>query len=121
MLMHINSRKMIILNSCEFGSANLEAIDDFENSNQVQFPEDYKKFLIEHNGGRPEPNIIVAGSFKTDVQAFLGMHDGPFHANLWQHMQVFQNRIPGWYLPIATDSGGNLFIMSLWKDNNGFI
>lgn len=34
---------------------------------------------------------------------------------------MFRKRIPSWYFPIANDSGGNLYLMSLYQENHGLI
>lgn len=112
---------MKINDSNQFGKIDLKDLQDFEESNQVSLPEDYKNFLIEHNGGVPEYNVISFGTNASDVQILFGMHNGPYYASLFQAIDVFQNRIPGWYIPIGRDSGGNLYIMSLWEGNKGVI
>lgn len=110
---------MEILNSNQFGKLNIESLEQFETSNEIVFPDDYKSFLIEHNGGIPSFNIVP--SVKTDVQVLFGMHSGPYWANFFDHVDMYQDRIPSWYIPIGRDSGGNLFIMSLWKGNHGLV
>ena len=108
---------MEIRHSNEFGPIRLQDIVDFEEENNIKLPEDYKQFLIEHNGGQPFPCISPI----SDVQWIYGMVHEPNYASLFWHIDIFQRRIPGWYFPIANDSGGNLYLMSLYHENHGTI
>lgn len=108
-----------ILDSNLFGNIRIADLTEFEEANNVALPGDYKQFLIEHNGGRPYPNICLA--VKSDVQWIYGMVHEPYYASLFQHIAIYQNRIPSWYFPIANDSGGNLYVMSLYKENHGMV
>lgn len=108
-----------IIDSNKFGKINLQDITDFEVHNNVRLPDDYKEFLIKHNGGVPQPNIEP--TVKSDIQWIYGMVEGPYYASLFQHLDMFEGRLPSWYIPIANDSGGNLYIMSLYPENHGLI
>lgn len=110
---------MEIRHSNEFGKLRIQDIVDFEEANDIKLPEDYKQFLIEHNGGRPYP--CISPVVKIDVQWIYGMVQEPYYASLFQHIAMFQGRIPSWYFPIANDSGGNLYLMSLYHENFGLI
>ncbi len=102
-----------------YGHVNPVDIVEFEETNEVSLPADYKNFLLEHNGGRPEPNILSEPA--TDVQWLFGMIEEPAWASLFNALDVYEGRIPAWYMPIGIDSGGNLFIMSLFEENKGII
>jgi hypothetical protein len=108
-----------IINGNLFGKIDLQDISQFESHNNINLPEDYKYFLITHNGGKPNPNIEP--TVKSDVQWIYGMVSKPYYASLFQHLDMFQNRLPSWYIPIANDSGGNLYIMSLYEENRGVV
>lgn len=110
---------MDIRHSNEFGKLGIQDLVDFEETNDIKLPEDYKQFLIEHNGGRPHPCISPIA--KSDVQWIYGMVYEPNYASLFWHIEIFQKRIPNWYFPIANDSGGNLYLMSLSHENFGLI
>jgi hypothetical protein len=110
---------MEIRHSNEFGTIQLQVIVDFEEANDIKLPEDYKQFLFEHNGGRPYP--CISPVVKSDVQWIYGMVREPNYASLFWHIEIFQRRIPSWYFPIANDSGGNLYLMSLYHENFGMI
>src|SRR5690349_9746159 len=110
---------MEIRDSNKFGKIRVEDIADFEEANEIKLPADYKQFLIDHNGGAPYPN--VSPEVRSDVQWIYGMVLEPYYASLFQHIDMFQKRIPSWYFPIANDSGGNLYLMSLYHENHGTI
>ena len=110
---------MIIEEANKFGKINPKEIIDFEKANNVQVPLDYASFLEKYNGGRPIPNYVP--SARSDVDWIYGMHQGPAWSNLFDAIDSYQGRIPSWYMPIATDSGGNLYLMSLYEKNRGYI
>jgi hypothetical protein len=110
---------MDIRHSNEFGKLRIQDLVDFEETNDIKLPEDYKQFLIEHNGGRPHPCISPIA--KSEVQWIYCMVYEPNYASLFWHIEIFQKRIPSWYFPIANDSRGNLYLMSLSHENFGLI
>lgn len=110
---------MIIEEANRFGKINPDDIIDFEKANNVQVPLDYVSFLEKYNGGRPTPNYVPGA--RSDVDWIYGMHQGPGWSNLFDAIETYQGRIPSWYMPIAHDSGGNLYLMSLFGKNHGYI
>ena len=110
---------MTIIKSNEFGKLSDIELSDFEKANETELPLDYKRFLLEHNGGEPNPNGNANPS--TVVSYILGMHNGEYYASLYKHISVFEHRLPFTTFPIATDPFGNLFIMSLYHENLGYI
>ena len=102
-----------------YGPVNSADIVEFEETNEVSLPEDYKAFLLQHSGGRPEANVLADAG--TDVQWLFGLVEEPAWASLFHALDTYEGRIPAWYLPIGTDSGGNLYIMSLYEENKGVI
>ncbi len=108
-----------ILEANKFGQIQFGDIFEFETHNNIKLPDDYKDFLTKNNGGRPNPNIVP--SVKSDIQWIYGMVEEPYYASIFQHIDMFHKRIPSWYFPIANDSGGNLYLMSLYHENYGLI
>jgi hypothetical protein len=80
-----------------------------------QLPEDYKQFLRKQNGGTPWPDVVdVEGlsSSPTDVQVFFGMGREVESSDLLWNLRLIEARVPvPRMLPIACDSGGNLFCL----------
>ena len=102
-----------------FGRLIMDDLIDFERTNEFVLPEDYRNFLIEHNGGRPKPNTVK--KVNTDVNWLYSFCEEPDWASFYYAIDIYQGRLPSWYIPIGYDSGGNLFIMSLFKENKGVI
>lgn len=97
----------------------IDEINIFENDIGIKLPKDYISFLLEFNGGKPMLNncqVIIS-----DVNWIYGMFNEPEWASLYNAMYTFVGRIPGWYIPIARDSGGNQYLMSLYEGNYGVI
>lgn len=94
----------------------------FEEKIGQPLPSAYRDFLLAHNGGRPIPCVIDIDdcpSGATDVQVFLGL-TGPFESETLEwSWDVFRGRIPERLLPIADDSFGNLFCISLAGNDAG--
>lgn len=104
-----------------FDKIDIERLLDFEKFNNVELPEDYRNFLLTYNGGVLRSNTIPLEFTNTDVLVLFGMFDLPQYGSFFNKVDVFCERIPSWYIPIASDSGGNLFIMSLWEGNKGVV
>jgi len=101
----------MIENKNAFGKLSEIELSDFEKENDISLPGDYRFFLLDANGGRPNPNRNERPD--TIVTYVLGMHNGDYYASLYKHIDMFKNRLPLSTFPIATDPFGNLFIMSL--------
>ncbi|WP_289055996.1 SMI1/KNR4 family protein [Carboxylicivirga marina] len=106
-----------IIDSNRFGKLSKNDLTDFEAKLSISLPSDYRDFLIENNGGCPKPSTNKIP--ETDVQCIYGIHEGDYWANLIEHIDMFKERIPSNTIPIANDSGGNLFLLSLRQDSKG--
>jgi len=109
----------MIENKNQFGRLSEIELGDFEKVNGIRLPDDYRDFLLETNGGRPNPNRNKMPD--TIVTYVLGMHNGDYYASLYKHIDMFKGRLPLSTFPIATDPFGNLFIMSLHSEGHGHI
>ena len=98
-----------IHDSNRFGKLDLKTLNDFEKKYSLALPDDYKKFLLEHNGGAPVPstNKIPA----TFVQWIYGIQDEENWASLDWNIEIYDERMPSNTLPIASDPGGNQFFL----------
>ena len=103
----------------KFGQLSEIELGDFEKENNIELPDDYRAFLLEANGGTPNPNNNERPD--TIVTYILGMHNGDYYASLYKHVDMFSGRLPLSTFPIATDPFGNLFIMSLHPDGFGHV
>jgi hypothetical protein len=91
-----------------------------------RLPESYRQFLLLNNGGRPtlDRDTIdiehLPGS-PTDVQVFYGIDDPIESCTIDWNLNVFKNRISDRLLPIACDSFGNRFCITLSGTDRGSV
>ncbi len=82
----------------------------------------YRQFLLNHNGGTPNPNCTdVPGFGETDVQVFFGIGRNVESSCISWNLGTLQERLPGRLVPIACDSGGNVFCLSAREEDEGAI
>lgn len=106
---------------------NKERIEHFEQRHQIILPEDYVRFLLQHNGGRPELPVFSItddprlGNTGSIVQIFLRLDapDHPFDMDLEEHYENYDGRIPPDLLPIARDAGGNAICLGISGERRG--
>jgi cell wall assembly regulator SMI1 len=92
-----------------------DAIKDLEFELGASLPQDYREFLMQYNGGAPTPNTIDvpnAPDMPTDIQVLFGIERPIESSSLSWNLCLALERFPGQtLLPIACDSGGNLFCL----------
>jgi len=108
----------------EFPSISQKDILKLEATIKSKIPDDYKEFLLQHNGGRPQKYYF---SFKLNSKVtkgyldwFLGIHK-KMNENIYQYIKMYKNRIPSDLIPIGHDPGGNLICLKIKGDNVGSI
>jgi hypothetical protein len=114
---------------------NQSDIVNFENVIGHELPPDYKKFLLNYNGGEPKQNYHdVQGTEGKGIGDFVECRcffaiDGPesYEPEVkkgydieWNYL-VLRGRIPDNFLPISEDSGGNIVCLSLYGEDLGSI
>jgi len=85
-------------------------------------PEDYRSFLLVHNGGRPEPDTIdipESHFSPTNVQVFYGLDDEIESCDVFWNLELLEGCLENRLFPIAGDSFGNSFVLLLDDDNYG--
>ena len=99
-----------------------ERISEVESGLNATFPPEYKKFLLKHNGGYPDPGTFSVGdsSEESHVSYFFAIHDGD-SSNLLKTLKLVENRIPPNMLPIAYDDFGNLILLVVGGERAGQI
>jgi len=100
-------------------------IAELEAAIGARLPVSYKDFLLKNNGGRPVPDTRdidrLPGS-PTDIQQFFGIGQDVETSNLSWNIKLVSERLPDHrLLPIACDSGGNIFCMSVLGEFSGDI
>lgn len=97
---------------------------ELERTLGASLPNQYRAFLFGNNGGVPCPDgVDVEGApgSPTDVQVFFGIGRPVESSDLRWNRQMFADRLPERMLPIACDSGGNLFCLSLSGEDVGSV
>lgn len=117
----------------------------FEEYIGYPLPDDYREFLIQHNGGRPDPDaftLVMDGSEEEDiVMCFFPMRDvslgsvevgeleelrsWPVHC-AWNDLQydlanLYEKELDEPLLPIGTDGSSNYFCVVLDGERKGSI
>ncbi|WP_244131918.1 SMI1/KNR4 family protein [Burkholderia plantarii] len=100
-------------------------ISKFESSIGYSFPDDYRKFLIDHNGGKPSPNGVslpeIASLKGTALSYLHGFNHGYSDYTLRGVWKKFSKELKKNYIPIGGDPAGNYFLMDLSESGNGGI
>lgn len=89
-------------------------IEEFEDLIEITLPEELKDFLNKYNGGETPETQIKTPEISTDIRAFYGLGDVKYSYN-WRDITEYDNKK---MLPIAVDSFGNHFILSLVEPYN---
>jgi hypothetical protein len=92
----------------------------------LQLAGDYRKFLLENNGGFPSPNCVTfttdAGrKTASDVFCYFAVGDHRPWASMEWHFDTFSDRLPKNTVPIARDSCGNLWLLEVGGENHDSI
>lgn len=102
-------------------TADVESIAAFEVKTGLILPEDYKRFLRERNGGRPQPSAFDVPNWPgewSDVGDFFALYSGK-ECNLEAWHEMLRHRLPHGFLAIADDPGGNFICLGTTPPYNG--
>src|SRR5690242_17137665 len=102
-----------IQESGRFGRCTERGVRAFERRIGRKLPADYSQFLLEHNGGTPEPSIVEVSGVYSTVRRLHGLHNGPRWARLESLRKTYARRVPDGLLPIGTDPFGNVYCLGL--------
>ncbi len=111
----IVAMKVKIAYANEHGPLSLSRLNDFETRTRIRLPEDYRQFLLENNGGQPEPAFFwikrpVDGS---RVHRFYGLFEGKLPPSLYAYAGADRRGVPAGLLPIGDDGVGNLICIGV--------
>jgi len=100
-----------------------EDLKQLERQLNIAIPEPYRTFLLENNGGRPEPNGIdiegLAGE-ETDIAWFKAVIDLEESNTIESTIAILREGYPHKkVLPIARNSSGDIFCLDL-EEGKGF-
>src|SRR5262245_58742105 len=92
-----------------------ESIQRLERHIGRPLPSGYRDFLRQHDGGPLDLNDKA-------VNEVFGLGDDvPDFASMWHNLETYRERVPDWLLPVADDSFGNLFTISLRPQDEGSV
>ncbi|WP_230856090.1 SMI1/KNR4 family protein [Virgibacillus dakarensis] len=77
----------------------------------MNFTKLYKKFLLEHNGGKARPNVFKISDVQGPIviNAFFGI--GDLYDNLEDNIDILGERLPEVFIPIGEEPGGNVICL----------
>jgi hypothetical protein len=87
-----------------------------------QLPQEYKLFLLKHNGGRPILDGVRHENEHFDyVGYFYAIRGEMYHDDLARQIIEHKDMIPEGYLPIGESPGGDVFCISLKEPTKGAV
>lgn len=92
-------------------------IRKIENRYGIQFPQQYRDFLLHYNGGYTPKTKFKAKKIASDVKGFYGV--GPVALPVKQ--ELLEAWMPKGLFPIACDSFGNYILLCIAGDNYGSV
>jgi cell wall assembly regulator SMI1 len=96
-----------------------DQIAELEAELGTSLPRDYRQFMLKHNGGTPTPNTVDVSALPgspTDLQVFFSVDNEGGTNNVYWNLELIRERLPSQHLlPIACDSGGNIFCLKFAK------
>lgn len=91
----------------------------FENAICHPLPGDYRKFLLEKNGGIPSKSKVrTYDNMERIVQHLYALTNQSKQFTIGHFLEVYRNRLPTTMLPIGDDPAGNLFLIGIADDQN---
>lgn len=90
----------------------------FEKALPASLPGDYRRFLVEVNGGSPPERIIRVPVAEEEVLVhyLFGVGRKP---DILDWRGLLRRELPEAFIPIAKDPGGNFYILGLAGDEEG--
>jgi hypothetical protein len=92
-----------------------QAVDEFERYLGMSLPEDYRRFLLEHNGGQPTPAdfLISAAKGWDTVDYFLGLKAEEIILSLEEAAKHRKDHLPSNMISIGYDPGHSIICLSI--------
>ena len=111
-----------IQNPNPHGQLDEDRLVGFEETLGYSLPSDYRKYLLEFNGGLPENTFfwIAEGTDGTSIHQFYGLHSTK-SSSLELFFGDDHCGIPSGFLPVGDDGVGNSIIIGLTGNNRGSI
>ena len=107
---------MAIMKDLFHKRATPEEIAILEAGRNIKLPVAYKKFLLENNGGEPEPNYFDIPDLPGKgslVDYFNGLGVSTPYGNLEAALDTYRDRLPDGFIAIGADPGGNVLCLGI--------
>lgn len=99
----------------------IKNIDDFECLVKYVFPEEFRKCVIENNGGHPELCCFNTDKAKERaLKSFLSFNKND-RETVWNLYEWSKDELADKYVPFAIDNFGNLICFNVDNDHIVFI
>ena len=92
----------------------IKDIKDFEEEQGIKLTELYTKFLLENNGGFPRKHIFNISESQGDDALRTFLIIGDKYYDLGEDIEIYKDRMPDEFIPIASDHYGNAICLGLW-------
>jgi hypothetical protein len=108
---------MQIIESLSRNGASESTIQQFEGEIARRLPDDYRQFIAQTNGGRPDPSRFTIhspnGANDSVVDWFLTLDSSEKLYTVKKYSSMYQDRIPSGVIPIGCDPFGNLLLLDV--------
>ena len=96
-------------------------LESFEQNQNITLPKDYRDFLLEYNGGYPNPGVYKISDElgESILNIFYGI--GSMYDNLEKKFDIFDEILEIGFIPVADDPSGNQICIGINKEYFGQI
>lgn len=88
------------------------AIDNLARKYNIIFPEGFKSFFKENNGGIPKKTTITVSGTEYSIRCFLSFNEGEYNS-IGKPLAWFQEKTNGKIIPIAKDDADNYYCLNV--------
>lgn len=98
-----------------------DLLNDYEKLTEYKLPKDFRKFVIELNGGRPERKGFSTNTDKNrELKSFLSFNPND-KETVWQAYEWLKDEFGNKYLAFAIDNFGNVICFDTDNGNVVFL
>lgn len=102
-----------------------EDLKHLESTLGVKLPQDYRAFMMIHNGGKPTVGVFNfaerGAQTSASVRRFFTLDDSHKFYSLNKHISIYHGRHPPGMVPVACDSFGNLILLDCADEHYGSV
>ncbi|MFI3212223.1 MAG: SMI1/KNR4 family protein [Eubacteriales bacterium] len=106
----------------KFDTTNVEEnIKEFEGKYNFTFPDQYKYFLLEYNGGLTPKTNFKINKVSSDIEGLYGfcLENKSYNYNKFEKIISFENWLNDYVLPIGENSFGDYIMIGVGQENKG--